>query len=174
MFINSFGAFPSGFPAGGMNKRIESAQQPVAPQPQGLPPVQFGNESQSAKSPTLVEQLDASLEALAQTEPAKALLLKAQRQEFFRNFGENASVLLILTQVRQSLKRFPIPAFMLNVPLNYAIADFAKLGFSEAGLKASLAKYDQLNGDMRYGQLLEYCDGLAKQNMREFLKVPTA
>lgn len=139
--------------------------------------VRFGNTPPSADdTPSMYDLFRQEVVALQESNPAKGTPLNALRLEFFRTFKELAPAVLMVSQFRRALDRFPIsvPSFMRWIPEGYVIKEFAKVGFDADELKAQMKKYDGIKGDKKFEPLITYCDALAKQNFKRFLNTDPA
>jgi hypothetical protein len=139
--------------------------------------IRFGNTPPPAnETPSMYELFRQEVVALQESNPAKGTPLNALRLEFFRTFKELAPAVLMVSQFRRALDRFPIsvPSFMRWIPEGYVIKEFAKVGFDADELKAQMKKYDGLKGDKKFEPLITYCDALAKQNFKRFLNTDPA
>ncbi len=140
--------------------------------------VRFGNTPPSSanETPSMYDLFRQEVVALQERNPAKGTPLNALRLEFFRTFKELAPAVLMVSQFRRALDRFPIgiPSFMRWLPEGIVIKEFAKVGFDADALKAQMKKYDGMKGDKKFEPLITYCDALAKQNFKRFLNTDPA
>ncbi len=139
--------------------------------------VRFGNTPPaSTDTPSMYDLFRQEVVALQERDPAKGTPLNALRLEFFRTFKDLAPAVLMVSQFRRALDRFPIsvPSFMRWIPEGYVIKEFAKVGFDADALKAQMKKYDGMKGDKKFESLISYCDALAKQNFKRFLNTDPA
>lgn len=160
---------------------LSQVRQPVvrfAADPPASPPPPAPSDELS--TPTLLQLLARDLKKLKETEPEAAKVLNEQKEKFFSSFGDYASVLMVFIQFRISIDKVKIPGvpqFIKNtvspIVVNQALKEFQRVGFEEKKLRDVLTKFDEMDGNTAFKELIVFCDKLAKQNFRDFLAVPT-
>lgn len=158
-------------------KRLFGAISSSMYTPQPLDVIRFGNTGPAIPdTPTLYDLFAQDTQTLLQSNPTEGAKINALRLTFFKTFKDMAPPVLMVSQFRRALDRFPlnVPSFMRWIPEGYVIKEFAKVGFDADALKAAVKKYDGMKGDKQFEALISYCDNLAKQNFKRFLNTDPA